>query len=319
MTSFDEISRCRFLLVEPDTDRAQEIRLVLEQLGFSSDHAHSHLKALALAEDNVYHCLFVAAHGLDLSGLELCALIRARERRRSLPPSILIVVCSEIDRAAIFSSSFDIDDYIVTPWFDLELRWKISRVLRNLKLRQAQNQGGSFLGHGSDLMTQKGLQAFLYEEVNRVGRRQGWFSLSILSIVGLDHLRVSYGEDWLAWFKNGIWASLYRQLRNYDRLSVMDKGFLVLISPDLDEQGTKFLLDRLDAAIREYQVTEGRDQLPSIGLVARYLCVRVLGDYKQFEQTGDVLWQWIQTNMLEPLPQGLSGRTGSVALDIEYG
>lgn len=318
MKSSEETSMFRFLLVEPDEDRGQEIQLVLAKLGLPSDHVQSHLRALALTEDTTYHCLLVSAQGLDVSGLEFCAIIRARERRRFLPPSFLIMVCSEVDRSSIFSNTFDIDDYIVAPWLEVELRWKITRALNNLELCQVRHQERYFVEHGSGLMTQNGLRAFLYEEVNRVGRRQGWFSLSILSIFGLDGLRISYGEDWLYWFKNGIWASLYRQLRNYDRLAFMDTGLLGLISPDLDERGTLALLCRLDKVIQEYQFQSDHEEQPGIGLAARYLCVQVIGDYKQFERTGDILWRWLEDNMRKPMPQGLVGHTGTVALDINY-
>ncbi|MDY0275695.1 MAG: hypothetical protein RBR42_09730 [Desulfomicrobium sp.] len=312
-----EMSKYRFLLVEPDVDRAQGIQAVLKNKGIICDHVQSHLKGLALIEDNAYHCLLVSSHGLDLSGFELCTMIRVRESRRSLASSFLLLLCSEEDHSTIFSNTLDIDDYIVAPWLDLELNWKVTRALKNLALRQTASQVRNNFDHPSGLLTQNCLQDFLYEEVNRVGRRHGWFSLSILSISGLDSLRISYGNEWLAWFKDGIWAFVYGQLRNYDRLAVMDTGLLGLISPDLDEGGTLSLLHRLDRAIGEYQLHQGHDQ-QNIALAARYLCVRILGDYKQFERAGDVLWQWLENTMLQPLPQGMVGHAGTVAFDLSY-
>lgn len=317
MKTIGDTSTFRLLLVEPDEDRAREMLVVLERMGLQVDHTRGHLKAMALTEDDAYHCLLVATQGLDISGLELCAMIRARENRRSSPPVNIILLGAEAELVSIFTSTHDVDDYIVGPWMDLELEWKVGRAMRSLRLCR-ELQEGRLLDEGTGLLTQEGLRIFLYEEVNRVGRRQGWFSLSVLSVPGLAGLRASYGEEWLAWFKNGIWSSLRRQLRNYDRLASMDEGFLCLISPDLDEEGTRALLGRLSGAIKEYQLQEGQDQALSIGLAARYLCVRVLGDYKQFGKTGDVLWQWLRDKMAEPMAEGVLGYTGTVALNIEY-
>lgn len=234
-----EKDRFRFLVVEPDEDLAREMMIVLERLDVQVDHVRGHLRALALSEDTEYNCLLVASRGIDISGLELCALVRAREARRSLPPVYIILVGPEEDLVTVFTSSDDIDDYMLGTWMDLELEWKIKRGLRSMSLRR--EFGASRLVDAeTGLLTPEGLRTFLHEEVNRIGRREGWLSMSILSVPGLGGLRVSYGEAWLEWFKGGIWSSLRRQLRNYDRLASMNNGFLCLISPDLNEEGTRF-------------------------------------------------------------------------------
>jgi PleD family two-component response regulator len=305
----------RFLLVEPDEDVAREMMIVLQRMGLLVDHVRGHLKAVALTEDTEYHCLLVASRGVDASGLELCALVRAREARRALSPTYIVLLGPEEDQVAIYSSNHEVDDYMLGPWMDLELEWKIRRALRAMAL--CREHGASrLLDTETGLLTPEGIRTFLHEEVNRIGRREGWVSLSVLSVPGLSSLRASYGEDWMQWFKNGIWSSLRRQLRNYDRLASMGNGLLVLISPDLDEEGTRFLLRRLAAVIEEYQFQEGSKPSTQFSLAARYLCVRVLGDYRQFSRTGDVLWNWLREKMAEPAPQGIMGYTGMVDLAL---
>jgi PleD family two-component response regulator len=311
-----EKDRFRFLVVEPDEDLAREMMIVLERLDVEVDHVRGHLKALALSEDTEYNCLLVASRGIDISGLELCALVRAREARRSLPPVYIVLVGPEEDLVTVFTSSDDIDDYMLGTWMDLELEWKIKRGLRSMSLRR--DFGASRLVDAeTGLLTPEGLRTFLHEEVNRIGRREGWLSMSILSVPGLGGLRVSYGEAWLEWFKGGIWSSLRRQLRNYDRLASMNNGFLCLISPDLNEEGTRFLLARLASVISEYQFQEDTEPSTHVSLAARYLCVRVRGDYRQFGRTGDVLWGWLCEKMAEPMPLGIMGYTGTVDLNLQ--
>lgn len=306
----------RFLLVEPDEDLAREMTAVLGRMGLHADHVRGHLKAVALSEDAEYNCLLVASRGFDISGLEFCSMVRAREARRCLSPAYVILAGPEEDLESIFSSPDDVDDYIVAPWMDAELEWKVRRALRAMTL--CREFGSSrLLDTETGLLTREGLRTFLYEEVNRIGRREGWVSMSLLSVPGLGGLRASYGADWLEWFKGGIWKSLRRQLRNYDRLASMDNGFLCLISPDLDEEGTRLLLARLALVIRDYQFQEGPEESGRMALAARYLCVRVRGDYRQFGRTGDVLWNWLREKMAEPMSEGIMGYTGTVDLNLD--
>jgi PleD family two-component response regulator len=314
--TMEEKDRFTFLLVEPDEGLAREKRVVLERLGLRVDHVRGHLKAVALTEDTSYDCLLVASQGLDISGLELCAMIRAREARRSLTPAYIILTGPQAATVPVFSSRHEVDDYIVGPCLDLELEWRLGRALRAMSL--CRKYGASrLLDRETGLLTPEGLRIYLGEEVNRIGRREGWVSLSVLSVPGLADLRFSYGDGWMEWFKSGIWASLRRQLRNYDRLASMDNGFLCLVSPDLDEEGTRSMLARLGAAIGEYQFQEDV-QTARMTLAARYLCVRVLGDYRQFERASDVLWGWLCDRMAEPVPEGVMGHTGAVDLELRY-
>ena len=314
----EDREKFRFLLVEPDEDVAREIMALLDRLGLQADHVRGHLKAVALTEDVEYSCLLVASQGIDISGLELCALVRGRESRRSQAPSYIILFGSQGDLVPVFSSPHVVDDYVVGPWMDLELEWKVNRALRAMAL--CREYGASReLDRETGLLTSDGLRTFLYEEVNRIGRREGWVSMSVLSVPGLAELRTSYGDGWMEWFKNGIWSSLRRQLRNYDRLASMDNGVLCLVSPDLDEEGTRSMLARLGGVIGDYRFREEALQASRMKLAARYLCVRVLGDYRQFDRTGDVLWAWLGERIAEPMAEGVMGHTGSVDLELRCG
>jgi len=315
MITPEDKEQFRFLLVEPDEDAAREMLLVLQRQDVQADHVRGHLKAVALTEDTEYDCLLVASKGLDISGLEFCAMIRSREARRGLSPAYILLLGPQEDMVSVFSSTHDIDDYLVSPWLDLELAWKIKRALRAMTL--CREFGASrLLDTESGLLTPEGLRTYLNEEVNRIGRREGWLSLSVLSVPGLGGVRASYGEDWTEWFKNEIWSSLRRQLRNYDRLASVGNGFLCLVSPDLDEEGTRYLLARLATAISEYQFQEDAGADERLTLAARYLCVKILGDYRQFGRTADVLWSWLRERMSEPMSEGVMGHTGTVDITL---
>lgn len=280
-----------------------------------AEHVPGHLKAVARTEDEAYQCLLVAAQGRDISGAEFVALIRAREKRRSLPPVQIVLLGAGRDLVSLFSGAQDIDDYLSVPWMDVELEWKVKQALRRSKAHGV--DAAVLFEEGTGLLTAEGLRVFLYEEVNRVGRRQGWISLSMVSIAGLDGFKASYGRDWTEWFNAGVWSFLRRQLRNYDRLASLGEGLLCLVSPDLEEAGTRALLKRLSGAVDDYQLHDGLEQSMRISLAARYLCVQVLGDYRQFGRTGDALWNWVRARMGEPMPVGIFGCTGTVTVELE--
>lgn len=316
--SREDCQKYGVLVIDPDEDQARAIRAVVEGLGLRVMQVSSHSKAMALTEDSPWPCLIVAAQGPDISGLEFCAMLRAREARRRTRPAYVIMMGTRSDLVPIVSSEVGVDAYLVGPWMDLELAWKVKRAIRALRLTW-NGELGRVVDPATGLLTQAGLKSFLFQEVNRVGRQHGWFSLSVLAIPDHPGLRASFGEDWLAWFKSGIWDYLRRQLRNYDRLAALDGGVLGLVSPDLDEAGTRALLARLDAALSEYSFRDPVSQGVNLELRARFLCVRVLGDYKQFGRTGEVLWAWLQCRIAAPLPPGIDGESGRVALELELG
>lgn len=312
----DQLGQMRVLLVEPEEDVSRDIQRVLRGMNLHVEHVRSHLKAAAHFEDSRFDCVMASTQGLDISGLELCTLVRARAGRRSNEPVYLVLFGPEADLTGVFVSSVEVDDYMATPCTDAELEWKIRRAAR--AVMQSRECWRRVVDDESGLLTAEGLRSFLTEEVNRVGRRQGWISLSLLSVPGLAMLRASYGEAWLDWFKTGIWASLRRQLRNYDRLATMDHDFLCLVSPDLQEAGTRQLLGRLARTIEDYQLHGEQQASAPITLAARYLCVRVLGDYRHLADSSDILWRWVCEGMAEPMASGTVGHTGTVALDLEY-
>jgi PleD family two-component response regulator len=315
--SRDDFQKYGVLVIDPDEDQGRAIRAVVEELGMRVTHVASHTKAMALTEDAPWPCLIVAAQGRDISGLEFCAMLRAREARRRTRPAYVIMMGARSDLVPIVSSDVGVDAYLVGSWMDLELAWKVKRAIRALRLTWTGED--RVVDPATGLLTRDGLKSFLFQEVNRVGRQHGWFSLSVLSIPDHAGLRVSFGEDWLAWFTSGIWAYLRRQLRNYDRLAALGGGMLGLVSPDLDERGTRALLARLGSALDEYSFRDPASQNADLELRARFLCVRVLGDYKQFGRTGEVLWAWLQDRIAEPLPPGIDGDSGRVALELELG
>lgn len=303
-----------FLLVEPDAGIAADVQHLLGDSDVHVEHVAGHLQALARSEDCAYDCVLVASRGIDISGLEMCTMLRAREARLPVPPLHVVMYGPQVDMDEVFSSAVHVDDCVIFPWSTGELRWKLERAVRVAHQRN-RNQLFRHRDDATGLLTAKGLEHFLHEEVNRIGRRHGWFSLTVLAVTGLESLHVSYGQAWVDWLRTDVWAFLRRQLRNYDRLAIMDGDVLCLASPDLDDAGTRAQLDRLAGLIDCFAINAGAPAM-HLGLSTSYLSVQVLGDYRQFESAAVSLWQWVVETVAAPLVPGIQGQSGTVALTL---
>lgn len=305
----------RFLLVAEDSLSSELVDICARQ-DIQLDHAPNHLRAISAMDDTLYQGLLIAVAGQTISGLELCAMIRARENLRMSNPVYIILLGGPNDLVPILTQGSTADDYIIGAWLDLELEWKIRKAVKILDLLGS-GPASQVLTANPNLLNADGLRTFLFEEVNRVGRRNGCMSISVIWLPDMAGLRASYGRDWITWFTSRVWAHIRRQLRNYDRLAVLDGGFLCLISPDLDEVGTGALLDRLNADLKNYQ--DHAHELADVPLLlsARYLCVCIESDYRTLEPSSETIWQWIQHRIAEPITTGVLGHTGRLCGKLE--
>ncbi|GAB1410532.1 hypothetical protein MASR1M90_16860 [Desulfovibrionales bacterium] len=311
MNPSDPNPQYRFLLVAEDNFTSELMDIFIRQ-NIHLDHEPNHLRAMATIEDTRYHGLLIAVSGSTLSGLELCSLLRAREQRRMDTPAHITLLGETTDLIPILTQGTGADDYLVGAWMDLELEWKMRNAVKALKLLWA-GPNSQATHANPDLLNTEGLRAFVFEEVNRIGRRSGSISLSLLWLPDTGGLRSSYGLDWMAWFMTGVWTHIRRQLRNYDRVAVMDNGFVCLISPDLDETGTLALLDRLNTGLRTYHNQTAQHADMPLVLSARYLCAHIANNHKTLNRSAELLWDWICTRSTEPMPQGIAGHCAQVS------
>ena len=121
-------STARILVVEDDTDLALLLTYNLEAEGYIAERAHcgddAELRLAELPPDLVILDWMLPG----VTGIEICARLRARNETRSLPVIMLTARGEEAERVQGFSAGAD--DYVVKPFSVAELMARVRGLLR---------------------------------------------------------------------------------------------------------------------------------------------------------------------------------------------
>ena len=123
----------RVLVVEDETDIAQLVRHALERSGdFAVDTVGTGDEAVRVALDDPPDVMVLDLNLPQVSGFEVCRILRARPSTRHVPIIMLTARTAEVDRV----SGLDLgaDDYVTKP---VRLRELAARVRAVLRRRQA--------------------------------------------------------------------------------------------------------------------------------------------------------------------------------------
>lgn len=118
----------KILIVEDETDVADLLAHHLRQAGFSVEIAHNGRKALQLIKNRSPTLIVLDLMLPEISGLDVCRLIRSDPRSSQVPIVILSAKSEEIDRVLGFE--LGADDYIVKPFSPREFVLRIKAILR---------------------------------------------------------------------------------------------------------------------------------------------------------------------------------------------
>src|SRR5712692_2342113 len=114
------------LVVEDEPDLASLVSFNLKQANFDVTIAYTGEKALELASDHPPHLVILDVMLPDISGVEVCRLLK--KRAPHIPVVMLTAKKEESDRLTGFESGAE--DYIVKPFSVLELVLRIKAILR---------------------------------------------------------------------------------------------------------------------------------------------------------------------------------------------
>jgi two-component system, OmpR family, phosphate regulon response regulator PhoB len=118
----------KILIVEDETDVADLLAHHLRQAGFSVEIAHNGREALQLIKNRSPTLIVLDLMLPEISGLDVCRLIRSDPRSSQVPIVILSAKSEEIDRVLGFE--LGADDYIVKPFSPREFVLRIKAILR---------------------------------------------------------------------------------------------------------------------------------------------------------------------------------------------
>jgi two-component system phosphate regulon response regulator PhoB len=126
----------RILVVEDEADIRQILAYNLEQAGHEALVAERGKLALAMARDTRPDLILLDLMLPEMSGLEICRVLKSDPSLRSIPVIMLTARSEEIDR--VVGLELGADDYVVKPFSVRELMLRIGAVLR-----RSQGQGAT--------------------------------------------------------------------------------------------------------------------------------------------------------------------------------
>jgi two-component system, OmpR family, phosphate regulon response regulator PhoB len=118
----------RVLIIEDESDLAELIAFNLENEGFRAMIALDALSALEALRDDPPDLVLLDLMLPGMSGLEICKLLKSREKTVGIPVIMVTAKGEEIDRVVGFEMG--VDDYVTKPFSPRELLLRVKAVLR---------------------------------------------------------------------------------------------------------------------------------------------------------------------------------------------
>ncbi len=125
------MSNANILVLEDDTDILEVIRFNLAQEDFCVFTAKDGMDALSILRDEIIDLAILDIMVPEMSGTELCRVIRKEERLEDLPILFLSAKTEESDRLVGFMVGGD--DYMNKPFSPKELLARVNALLRRSK------------------------------------------------------------------------------------------------------------------------------------------------------------------------------------------
>jgi DNA-binding response OmpR family regulator len=306
-------SKGKILLIDPQEDRASQIRQLLLSWGYQARVCAGHLQALAWLEDQDFDLALVEIEASDIQGLEFCRLLRRREAQSASGfRTWLLVLGPEEYRERLSNSDAGADDFLLRPFLQAELEWRLRSGLNKQKLL-GRLQRALRLELERPVLNSFGLYYTLQRELNRSSRKHKRLSLLLISLQGLELAELNFGASWAAWLESRILQTLEVRLRSYDKLAALARWQWCLLVPEsafADMQGLK---DRLDQELQGVLQQEAQE-LGEIEVCFQGLNLEPSLQYWTINQGLDSLWTWIQEQMDRlGKPQGL--QSGQITPD----
>src|SRR5207244_2070944 len=164
----------RILIVDDDSDIQRLVSYNLSQAGFQVSAAVTGVAALHAVEERLPDLIILDIMLPDLGGLEVCRLVREREKSRRIPIIMLTARTEEIDRVVGFEVGAD--DYVMKPFSPRELVLRVKSILR----RVGNDSGGEALRIGKiELFPQR--RQVLVTEWGARTKRKGSRSVGVIA------------------------------------------------------------------------------------------------------------------------------------------
>jgi two-component system phosphate regulon response regulator PhoB len=126
------------LVIEDESDVAELVAFHLEKEGYRPQIAPDALSALESVRDNPPELILLDLMLPGMSGVEICKILKGREKTAGIPVIMLTAKGEEIDRVVGFEVGAD--DYVTKPFSPRELLLRVKAVLRRAKDEESTNR-----------------------------------------------------------------------------------------------------------------------------------------------------------------------------------
>ncbi len=306
MVSFTEEN---IMVLEPDQDRAREIAEDLNSWGMNPCIYASHFQALGKLEEKKFPLILVSVKDTGIDGLEFCRILRKRQQLGGVDFAYILLVGENRHRTRICESSDGADDFIIYPFLKCELKWRIFSGL--FRYRQHEKlQASSVYDPATMVFNEKGLKKALYQEVNRMGRKEGFLSAAVLDFRHRDLMEISLGAELCTRVKEEVFNFLKEKLRPCDQLVRTDQDRICIISGGSDLNGITGLLKRVASFIAKIDVQEPGIKDFDLTLSGIFLSLSVQSSYADIYACAEHVHDWIRSQ--DSFSGGLTGYSGTL-------
>ncbi|MEF3254768.1 MAG: response regulator transcription factor [Deferribacterales bacterium] len=116
---------CKILLIDDDFEILDILKLLLEVEGYETDTATNGFTGIEKVKKNRYNLIILDLNLPDLSGEQVCKLLR-----KSTNTPILILSAKESVTDKVLCLEYGADDYVTKPFQNMELIARIKSILR---------------------------------------------------------------------------------------------------------------------------------------------------------------------------------------------
>lgn len=232
----------KLLFVSPDAELSNTVKQLLSELGIDVIVAQNHLQGLGILDKTNAQIALIPVANTNINGIDFAKIIREREKDSTVQKYIILYGNEDEKNDIINLSGQYVDDFVDYPFFEPELKWRVTRGFNYLsKIKAIVN-----VQHKSaELLSPDGFFFVLESEINRIVRHNSNFSIMIVSLIQFDEIVINLGEKWKSWIEENFLQYIKKKLRIYDKLSVLKENFYGILCPDTDIKGLKGLDKRI--------------------------------------------------------------------------
>ncbi len=199
------------MVICQDNELAYTVKQILENQKLTVITAKNHLQGIAILDKTNVEIIIAPVFQTNMDGLEFAKFLRTKEDNQLIPKRYLILFGDEDSRDKVFQSTLNIDDFLIYPFYEAELLWRVKRGINLIDQMEFLFQRLS-IDSNTNTLTTDGFYIVLESEINRISRHTKDFSLLLIYINNLEDIVINYGKDWRTWIEKKLFDPLEKKI-----------------------------------------------------------------------------------------------------------